>query len=104
MKKFEGTWRIQPFNQATLDENFGFRDSRKQGWFAGPRNALQGFHRRMPPSLSKSSKVSRKRPIQCCLEQESDGFSVALSKNGPSGQEAVSRGSKSRLKTRDHVF
>ena len=69
MKKFEGTWRIQPFNQATLDENFGFRDSRKQGWFAGPKNALQGFHRRMRRSLSTSSKLPRIRPIQWCLER-----------------------------------
>ena len=26
MKKFEGKWRIEPFNQASLDSNFGYKD------------------------------------------------------------------------------
>ena len=34
MKKFEGLWRIEPFNQDSLDANFGFNQQAesKQGF------------------------------------------------------------------------
>lgn len=47
MKKFEGIWHIQPFNQATLDQHFG-GERRK---VTGPLNALKGLQKREFPSL-----------------------------------------------------
>ena len=42
MKKFEGTWNIQPFNQATLDDNFGF-ERKPRHWLSAPGNVLKGL-------------------------------------------------------------
>lgn len=49
MKKFEGTWQIQPFNQATLDQNFGYNTRQGQNWMAGPVNAFQGIQKSEHP-------------------------------------------------------
>jgi hypothetical protein len=46
MKRFEGTWRIQPFNQDALDESFGFNKRQGQHWMSGPVHAFQGFQKR----------------------------------------------------------
>lgn len=53
MKKFEGTWNIEPFNQATLDANFGFdQQRRQQHWMTGPVHAFQ--RREFPLQLMES--------------------------------------------------
>lgn len=58
MKKFEGTWQIQPFTQEALDQNFGFSGRKGQHWSAGPLNAFQGFQRSKPLMEMPAPKAS----------------------------------------------
>ena len=61
MKKFEGTWQIQPFNQDTLDQNFGFDSQQKQHWISGPMRSIRGLHKSEALLCSKTSQCHRLR-------------------------------------------
>ena len=54
MKRFEGTWRIQPFTQAALDEASGFEGGGGGGnhWARLPINAFTGIQRSKRAFLS----------------------------------------------------